>query len=227
MAVATAVSALHFGLGTALPFLEATDAAPVTGMDMHTVLVLGGSSTVGATAIQLLRLFSPRDTAILTTSSGKHAARLKALGASHVFDRASSSLIDDIHAGAPGGVNGILDLVGAAAADKRYLTLFATEGTRIMAPLVTGRDVGKEDVPEGVEFRGPLFTSALWRVEGAIERTLKMMVEEVESGRLKVPGEVCVVGHGLEGVVDGLKIAMAGISGQKLVVSLEDVVVES
>jgi len=219
MAVATAVSALHFGFGTSLPFLEST-AAAAAGTGMHTVLVLGGSSTVGATAIQLLRVFGPEDTIILTTSSGKHADRLKALGASHVFDRASSSLIDDIRAVAPGGVNGILDLVGAAAADKRYLTLFATEGTRIMAPLVTGKDVVKEDMPEGAVFRGPLFTGALYRMVNGTERTLAMMVEEVERGRFRLPVEVRVVGKGLESVVEGLKIAMAGVSGQKLVVSL-------
>ena len=128
----TAVSVLHFGLGSTLPFLIST-ATPVAGMT--TVLILGGSSSIGATTIQLLRLFGPRDIAILTTSSARHSARLKTLGASHVFDRSLDSLFDDIRAVAPDGVNGILDLVGAAAADPRYLTLFAKQGTRIMAPL--------------------------------------------------------------------------------------------
>jgi len=187
---------------------------------MKTVLILGGSSSIGATAIQLLRFFSPEDTVILTTSSAKHADHLKALGASHVFDRSSSSLIDDIRDVAPHGVNGILDLVGAAGADKRYLTLFAAKGTRIMAPLVTGTDVVKEDVPEGVVFRGPLFTGALYRMVNGTARMLAMMVEEVERGRFRLPVEVRVVGEGLESVVEGLEIAMAGVSGQKLVVSL-------
>lgn len=187
---------------------------------MHTVLILGGSSSIGAAAIQLLRLFSPKDTVILTTSSAKHADHLEALGASHVFDRSSSSLTDDIRAVASQGVNGLLDLVGAAGVDKRYLTLFAATGTRIMAPLATGKDVVKEDVPEGVIFRGPLFTGTLYRMVNGTQRTLAMMVEEVERRRFRLPVEVKVVGEGLESVVDGLKIAMAGVSGQKLVVSL-------
>lgn len=187
---------------------------------MNTVLVLGGSSSIGATAIQLLRFFGTKDLVILTTSSARHSDSLKALGASHAFDRSSESLIDDIRVAAPGGVNGIVDLVGAAGADKRYLTLFTTEGTRIMAPLVTGHDVVKVDVPEGVTFHGPLFTSMLFGMEKGTERTLEMMVNETEKGSFKVPVEVKVVGQGLQSILKSLKLAMQGVSGQKLVVAL-------
>ena len=85
---------------------------------------------------------------------------------------------------------------------------------------MTGKDVSETDMPEGVEFRGPLFTSAVFGMEKGTERTLAMMVEKVESGEFKLPAEVRVVGPGLESVVEGLKIAMAGVSGQKLVVSM-------
>ena len=78
----TAASAIQESLQIPLPFLGSGargDFAP------KTVLVLGGSSSVGACAIEILRLALP-DTKILTTCSTPHHSHMVSLGATKVFD---------------------------------------------------------------------------------------------------------------------------------------------
>lgn len=86
--------------------------------------VLGGSSSVGAAAIQLLRLALP-EALILTTCSSKHHARMSDLGANHAFDR--DALLDEIRAVtmAHAGVDCILGAVeGKLTVPGRHAFVF-------------------------------------------------------------------------------------------------------
>jgi len=60
----------------------------------HSIVILGGASSVGKYAIQLARAsgFSP----IITTASLCHEASLRSLGATHVFDRSTSDIAEKI-----------------------------------------------------------------------------------------------------------------------------------
>jgi NADPH:quinone reductase-like Zn-dependent oxidoreductase len=124
----TAVAALGVGLKTPLPFLND---GPRSGFQPSSVLVLGGSSALGAAAIQILRLAVP-DCTILTTSSPKHHSHIKTLGADGTFDRNSASLITDVKLASPGsrGVDAILDVVGAGSTQRYIFEAFDANGPK-------------------------------------------------------------------------------------------------
>jgi len=210
----TAIASLYFGLGVPFDFLPAPS-TPVSGV--KTVLVLGGASSVGAAAVQLLHIAGGYN--ILATSSSKHFDNIKNLGASHVFDYKSASAIDEIRKVAPNGINAIFDAVNSVPLNTSFLTLFEGAETKILASLTTGVDVKAEDVPEGVQHTVTTMAN-LFKMPDGIAKTMEALTKMAEEGKYKVPIEVKKVGSGLESVGEGLKMMMKGVSGQKLVVSL-------
>lgn len=100
------------------------------------ILVLGGSSVVGASAIQLLRLAYP-SLPIFATSSPAHHDRLISLGATTVFDYKSPTLVSDIKAASPEsrGIDIIYDVVGAGASQPDISDVLDPRGARNMALL--------------------------------------------------------------------------------------------
>ncbi|KAI1084712.1 hypothetical protein F5B20DRAFT_522927 [Whalleya microplaca] len=91
----TAIDALFNCSGFAFPPLkgQGVDGDDPTG---RAILIWGGSSTVGLTAIQLARAagFAP----IFTTASAKNHATLLDLGATKCFDYRSPTVVEDIRA---------------------------------------------------------------------------------------------------------------------------------
>jgi NADPH:quinone reductase-like Zn-dependent oxidoreductase len=210
----TAVASLYFGLGVPFDFLPAPN-TPISGV--KTVLVLGGASSVGAAAVQLLHIVGGYN--VLATSSPKHFDNIKKLGASHVFDYNSASVVDEIRKIAPDGINAIFDAVNSVPLNKALLALFDGAETKILASLTTGVDVKAEDVPEGVQHTVTTMAN-LFKLPDGIAKTMEALSKLVEDGKYKVPIEVRKLDGGLESVGDGLKTMMKGVSGQKLVVSL-------
>ena len=90
---------------------------------ISSVLILGGSSGVGASAIQLLRLALGNSATILSTNSPAHNKRLISLGATACFDRylPAGKLVEAIQKASPGGegVDAILDAVAVMAMTDR------------------------------------------------------------------------------------------------------------
>ncbi|KAF9878691.1 hypothetical protein CkaCkLH20_03591 [Colletotrichum karsti] len=90
MGAQTATDAIFNVLGFGLP------AAGVTGTKPENtpILIWGGASSVGVSAIQLANIagFNP----IFVTASSKNHATLEALGASHCFDYKSPTITDEI-----------------------------------------------------------------------------------------------------------------------------------
>ena len=211
----TAVVALGIGLRIYLPFLRNS---LKTGFNPRSVLILGGSSALGAATIQLLRLAAP-DCTILTTSSPKHHYHLTAsLGATAAYDRNSSSLIEDIKLATENyrGVDAIIDTVGAASMDRRVFKAFDSNGSKRYAQVWTGDE--EIEVPDGVEsvmFRG----RDLSRLQGG-ENMMAALQALLEEGKYKLPLRARKVGDGLEGLERGLELMRKGVSGEKLVVGL-------
>jgi len=206
--------ALGSGLKTALPFLKD---GPTTGFNPSSVLILGGSSALGAATIQLLHLAVP-DCKILTTSSPKHHAHLTALGVYKAFDRNSSTLIADIKSATPGskGVDGIIDAVGAGATERHVFDAFAPEGPKKYAQVWTGAD--EIEVPSGVD--STLFRSRdVVKLQGGGNVTLALQTL-LEEGKYKLPLPARKVGEGLDGLEKALDLVRKGVSGEKLVVSI-------
>ncbi|KAL3417146.1 hypothetical protein PVAG01_11146 [Phlyctema vagabunda] len=211
----TAVVALGIGLRVSLPFLRGR---PTTAFQPSSVLILGGSSALGAASIQLLRLAVP-DCKILATSSPKHHHHLTSiLGADAALDRDSSSLIADARAASPGsrGVDAIIDTVGAGMDQRDIFETFDENGPKRYAQVWTGED--EIQVPDGVDsilFRGRDVT----QLPGG-ESIMLALQTLLQDGRYKLPIPVRGVGHGFEALERGLELMRNGVSCEKLVVTL-------
>lgn len=211
----TGIMALGIGLKTPLPFLKD---GPTTGFKPSSVLVLGGSSAVGAATIQLLRLALPGCKVLATSSPRHHAYITDTLGAHGAIDRGSATLPEDVKAQTmrSRGVDAIIDAVGAAGMSRHVFDALDPSGPKRYAQVWTGDQV--IDVPSAVEsvmFRG----RDLPQLPGNknIMQSLQVLLEE---RRYKLPLPVRKVGHGFEALETGLELMRRGVSGEKLVVTI-------
>ncbi|KAL2842640.1 hypothetical protein BJX68DRAFT_278343 [Aspergillus pseudodeflectus] len=208
----TAAASIILGLNIPLPHLGFA-----SSNSLRSVLVLGGSSVVGAGAIQLLRQALP-DATILTTSSAQHHAHLLSLGATRCFERSVQGDPSTLLAATPNGagVDAIIDAVGAAASQPAIFSALDPDGPKLYSQVATGATV---NVPEDVSvtvIRGPeLFA----RPEG--DRLLPGLAELLGSGMYRLPVRVEVVGRGFGAIELGLRRLQGGLSGVKLVVTLK------
>lgn len=211
----TGIIGLGIGLGMGLPFLKDGLA---TSFKPSSVLVIGGSSALGAAVIQLLRLAVPH-CIVLATSSPKHHGHLTtALGANIAFDRNSSSLVTDVKSASPGsrGVDAIVDAVGAGRTERHIFETFDSNGPKKYAQVWTGDD--KIEVPSGVVsvmFRG----RDLPQLQGN-QNVFLALQALLEEDKYKLPLPVHKVGDGFNMLEKGLDLMRKGVSGEKLVISV-------
>ena len=190
----------------------------MTGFKPSSVLVLGGSSSLGAAVIQLLRLVLPECT-ILVTSSRKHHDHLTtALGATAAFNRDSSDLVQELKAATPGhcGVDAIVDAVGAGRVQRHVFDSFTPDGPKRYAQVWTGEY--EIEVPAGTDsvmFRGADLVS----LPGG-KNVMLALETLLGDGKYQLPLPVRNVGRRLEGLRNGLYLMRMGVSGEKLVVAL-------
>jgi len=102
-----------------------------------TFLIWGGATSSGMYAIQLLRLCGYKN--ILTTASQKHADRLVAYGALHVFDYRDPSVVNQIKKHTS-KVDVLLDCVGDEGRSVKPISQIASDGSRvgILLPIRSG-----------------------------------------------------------------------------------------
>ncbi|MCJ1386432.1 hypothetical protein MMC17_009558 [Xylographa soralifera] len=207
----TAAAAISVGLHVPLPYLDSTGSS-----SLRSILVLGGSSGVGAAAIQLLRLALPSAT-ILTTSSAKHHAHLVSFGATECFERSAHEDTSAIKAATPGGagVDAILDAVTAAAKQPSVFTALNPTGPKTYSQVVNGENV---EVPEGINSTA-VFGRQIFGAKGGTT-AMSGLAGLVQSGKYKLPVKVEVVGKGFDAIEQGLDKLMKGVSGTKYVVSV-------
>ena len=198
-----------------LPFVKDGQA---TGFAPSSVLVIGGSSALGAAVIQLLRLAVP-DCTILATSSPKHHGHLTAtLGANRSFNRNSASLIADVKSASPGsrGVDAIIDVVGAGRTERHIFEAFDLNGPKKYAQVWTGDN--EIEVPSGVT--SAMFTGRdLPQLKGH-QNVFQALQTLLEEDKYKLPLPVHKVGDGFDTLERGLDLMRKGVSGVKLVVSV-------
>lgn len=176
---------------------------------------MGGSSGVGASAIQLLRLALP-DAIILATSSPKHHALLTSHGATAAFDYNSPSLVEEIKKASPTGegVETILDAVNGVQVDPSLFQVLI--GPKNFAEVATGQNV--KDIPADIKHH-LIFGRTLFDAPGG-SNALAALGKLVDDGKYKLPVPVTVVGKGIEALGQGLETLSSGVSGTKLVVTL-------
>ncbi|KAJ2966224.1 hypothetical protein NQ176_g10251 [Zarea fungicola] len=215
MGFMTAASTIYHGLG--IPLLSLT----MPGIEYSvpsSILVLGGSSAVGAAVIQLLHLTLP-SAVIIATSSSKHHAHLKALGAAAAVDYKSLQVAREIMDNSPGGrgVDAIVDLVNGVASNRELLQTLT--GLKLFAELAAGDNA--QEVPPEIR-HVVTFGRKVMGAPGASE-LFSALTGLLQSGSYTPPLPVTRVagGVGLSGISNGLKQLKAGVSGTKLVAIID------
>jgi len=234
LGISTAASALFQGdqLG-----LQHPGAAP-TG---ETVVVWGGSTSVGSNAIQLAAAAGYR---VITTASPHNHDRMRRLGASEVFDYRSASVVTDISAAAGTAVAGVF-AIGTGSAEPAVAIAVTTGARRVS---LASPSVALDGLPPRTGVSLPLVRLGLRLVASNVALQLRcarhgirarfvwgstLMDNEVgpmvwgeflpaalAEGRYQLAPESQVVGHGLESLQPALEALRRGVSARKLVVTL-------
>lgn len=176
----------------------------------QSIVILGGSSSVGQFAIQVARLsgFSP----IITTSSLKHESFLVSLGATHVIDRSSTDVTKLIQKALPDGKTAVVyDSISLAPTQQVALDVLSPNG-KLLLTLPKA---------EGLDFADHTVSNVFGNVHAQRKLGVSMyssLLGLLEDGSIK-PNRVEVLKGGLSAIPDGLeRMAENKVSGVKLVV---------
>lgn len=202
----------------------------------ETVMIWGGSTSVGSNAIQLA-VAAGYD--VVSTSSPRNFDHLRSLGASHVFDYHDPDITNEIAKSLEGqhvtgaiaiGENSALrciDVLSRCKGDKKLAmaTLPIPSQPKRFAALqiIFHMATGMSSIFARSKFHG-IKTSIIWGsvahspVGNAVYRDY--LPKALASGTFKAAPEPEIVGQGLEAVQEALKAQKKGVSAKKVVVSL-------
>ena len=191
------------------------------------VVVLGGGSSVGAAAVQLLRVAGYK---VLASASERSADTVKTLGA-ETFDYKTSieEQVSKVLKITDGNIAGIFD---AAASDNPLVAkeLFKHESWKSELKLFTTTNdwsnIGSWHGGKTHEIElGPIGrpTPDATELNNDLEKYIPLLVKLVENGKIKT-GEYEVIGEGgFEDIIKAYKHKAGGASGQrKIVVKVQD-----
>ncbi|PFH50023.1 hypothetical protein AMATHDRAFT_75844 [Amanita thiersii Skay4041] len=202
-------------LGLTTAYLDSLPNPLISGLNRlagESLVVLGGSSSVGQFAIQLAKLsgFSH----IVVTSSLKHTSFLQSLGATHVLDRNASPdmLITEISK-IVGSIKYVFDAISTPETQKLGYSLLASGGRLVLV------------LPDAVENK--MAEKGVSLVFGTVDNPVnqdallllyKNITGLLADGAIK-PNRVEILKNGLGGILVGLaKMERDLMSGVKLVV---------
>lgn len=180
-----------------------------------TLLVWGGSSSVGTAVIQLARASGVE---VITTASSRNHDLVKNLGASQVFDHTSPNVVDDIIAALKGKeIVGAYDAISEGKTQRACAEILdkANAPSKFLA-VVLGP---KKGLPSAVTAKS-LFAGTISENEVGPAVWTDYLPHALESGHLKPAPPPVVVGTGLEHIQEALEKNKAGLSASKAVVKL-------
>ncbi|KAJ0338168.1 hypothetical protein KNSL1_012541 [Colletotrichum chrysophilum] len=208
LAIATASVGLYKKKYLGLPLPGSTPAP--TG---KALLVWGGASSVGGTAVQLAVASGLR---VITTASKANFDKVKELGADTVLDYHSETIVDDAIRVLSG-----TDLAGVYD---------AISSQRSLQPIGAILDkLGPHQVVTVLPVEGNFGKNALMSFETAFQITenpeevgdpvwREFVPGALKNGQLKAKPDPEVVGKGLESIQGGLERLKKGVSATKLVI---------
>jgi len=233
LGLSTAACALFMKEYLALPFptLNPTPAG-------KTLLVWGGSTSVGMNAIQL---GTAAGYEVMTTASPKNHALLKSLGAVGCFDYKSATVVPDLIAALKGKTMAGAISIGPGSFTKCVQVLGGCKGNKFVAFATFDAPA----FPKGaLDFPGFLFGAMRAMASGQIRSRLNgvsskmingsdlvanevgkaiwedFLPQALESGRFRPMPEPQIVGKGLEHVQEAMDLNKKGVSAKKLIVTL-------
>lgn len=152
----------------------------------ESILVHGGSSGIGATAIQLAKAFGA--TVLTTAGSDEKIAFCAELGADKCINYRTQDFVEEVLAATGGGVNVVLDMVGGDYIGKNIMCL-APDGRHVSIAFLGGPQVEMNMMP--VMLKRLTLTGSTLRprdnaFKGAIADALKAQVWPLlEAGKAK------------------------------------------
>ena len=186
-------------------------AAKSTG---KTLLVWGGSTSVGSNGIQLAVAAGYE---VITTASPKNFDYVKKLGASQVFDYNSKTVIDDlVNAFENKTIAGALDTAGINGAAEACLDVVdKSHGDKSVSVIM----FIPENKPSGVNVT-LIFGATLKDNEVSKAVYVDFLAQALAEGTYIAAPDPWVVGKGLESVQAGFDAQKKGVSAKKVVVTL-------
>ncbi|EFW23252.1 putative secondary metabolism biosynthetic enzyme [Coccidioides posadasii str. Silveira] len=179
----------------------------------ETLLVWGGSSSVGSNAIQLAIAAGYE---VIVTASPKNFNYVKKLGAAQVFDYSNPTIVDELVGAFKGRtVAGAMDCIGGAATKACAEVVQKSSGRKF----VSTTKGGFEEPPEGVAVKNVFGTTLKDNNVGKMVY-VDFLPKALRAGSFVPAPAPLVVGKGLESVQGGVDIIRKGVSAQKLVVLL-------
>ncbi|KAH8591094.1 putative quinone oxidoreductase [Bisporella sp. PMI_857] len=208
LATDTAASALYVQFALPFPSLNPKP----TG---KTILIWGGSSSCGSSAIQLAVASGVR---VITTAGKANFEYVKNLGAEQVFDHKDPDVVKKILAVLkPGDM--VLDSISIPAAQSACATILAGIGG---GRLVTLR-WPQVEAPEGIQM---IVVNGIdpgilnQHIGDAIFR--KYLPEALAAGKFQAKPEPFIIKGGLSKVQDGIdRLRDIGVSAQKIVIEID------
>jgi len=209
----------------------------------QTLLIWGGSTSVGSNAIQLAVAAGYE---VVTTSSPKNFDYVKKLGASEVFDYNSKTVVEDIITALKGKTSAGALAIGKGSAEACVDIVHACEGNKFVS--LASASVSFETLAQHPGVSPRLLLLVLQLLSSNVSLQVKSRTRHVRTkfifgsslmdnevgkvvyedflpqaladGRYIVAPEPYVVGKGLEHVQAGFDMHMKGVSAKKVVVSL-------
>lgn len=182
------------------------------------ILVWGGSSSVGSTALQLC---AASGVDVVTTASKHNHEYCKRLGAKAVIDYNSSSVVDDVVSAIKSTGKefaGVYDSISLPESFKHcYEIIEKAGGSKNLATVLPAG----EGVPSGVKANGVFAITIATQHKQVGEAVWQEWVPgALKDGSLKCLPEALVVGKGLESIQKGLDVQQKGVSAKKVVIEL-------
>ena len=209
---------IPLGLGTASCGLFQTDqlalqypssTAKPTG---ETLLIWGGSSSVGCNGIQLAVAAGYE---VIATASPKNFNLVKNLGASQAFDYNSNDIVSELVDAFKGKtIAGALFTVGNA--DACYQVVDKCTGNKFVASTLPI----PENKPQGVN-ANQIFGMTLKDNEVSQAVYVDFLAKALSDGAYVPAPEPWIFGRGLESLQRGLEVQKKGVSAKKVVIVLE------
>lgn len=178
------------------------------------ILIWGGSSSVGCMAIQLAKASG---LTVVATASARNHDLVTGIGADHVVDHTSGTVVDEIVDYLKGKtVVGAYDAISArGTVEKCGEVLARSQGGKMITLVLPG----PESLPGGVVTKSVL-GPAIHDTKVATGVWSDFVGPALAKGVLKIAPKARILGTGLEHVQEGVDILSKGVSAEKLVIKL-------
>lgn len=178
-----------------------------------TLLIWGGSSSIGCNAIQLAVAAGYN---VIVTASPRNFEYVRKLGATEAFDYNAPSIVDEIvKVLVDKDFVGIMDCIGPPAWEKCISTVDKSKGIKFIATTRPGFPKPPQDVTMQSVFATNIMNNevgkAVW--ENYLPNALK-------TGAFVPAPEPLIAGKGLNSVQEALRLHRKGVSAKKVVVLL-------